>query len=93
MIIGQMSILPKHYYETNDFEKTTMDPPLGSGAYRVVDVDAGRSITYELVEDYWAADLPVKRGVDNFKRIRYDYYRDLTVALEALKAGGCRFQA
>jgi len=94
LIVGQMSILPKHYYADaeRDFSKTTMQPPLGSGAYRIKDVDAGRSITYELVEDYWARDLPVKKGVDNFAVMRYDYYRDLTVALEALKAGDVDFR-
>ncbi len=91
MIVGQMAILPKHYYEEQDFEKTTLDPPLGSGPYRVSSVDAGRSIAYELVDDYWAKDLPVRRGINNFKTMRYDYYRDLTVALEALKAGDVDF--
>ncbi|MBX2823084.1 MAG: extracellular solute-binding protein [Gammaproteobacteria bacterium] len=92
MIIGQMSILPKHYYETQEFDKTTMEPPLGSGPYRVKNVDAGRSITYELVEDYWAKDLPVRVGSENIGILRYDYYRDLTVALEALKAGDVDFR-
>ena len=92
MIVGQMAILPKHYYEEQDFEKTTLDPPLGSGPYRVSSVDAGRSIAYELVDDYWAKDLPVRRGINNFKTMRYDYYRDLTVALEALKAGDVDFR-
>ena len=92
MIVGQMSILPKHYYETNDFDKATMDPPLGSGPYRIKNVDAGRSITYERVEDYWAAELPTRKGSDNFDILRYDYYRDLTVGLEALKAGDVDFR-
>lgn len=92
MIVGQMSILPKHYYETHDFEKTTMDIPLGSGPYRIKSVDAGRSVTYERVDDYWGADLPVRLGSDNFDILRYDYYRDLTVGLEALKAGDVDFR-
>jgi microcin C transport system substrate-binding protein len=87
LIIGQMPILPRHYWERRDFEKTTLDPPLGSGPYRIESVSPGRSITYELVEDYWGKDLPVNRGRNNFGRIRYDYYRDAVVALEAFKAG------
>lgn len=92
MIVGQMSILPKHYYETNDFEKTTMNAPLGSGPYQIKNVDAGRSITYERVEDYWGAKVPSRVGSDNFDILRYDYYRDLTVGLEALKAGDVDFR-
>lgn len=92
LIVGQMSILPKHYYETHDFEKTTMDIPLGSGPYRIKNVDAGRSVTYERVEDYWGANLAVRKGSDNFDILRYDYYRDLTVGLEALKAGDVDFR-
>lgn len=87
LIIGQLQILPKHYWESRDFTKTTLEPPLGSGPYRVESVDPGRSITYRRVEDYWARDLAVNVGRNNFDVIRYDYYRDSTVALEAFKAG------
>ena len=85
-ILGQLTVLPKHYYDTHDFEKTTLEPPLGSGAYRVLELDAGRSITYQRVPDYWAKDLPTNLGRHNFDRIRIDYYLDQTVALEAFKA-------
>ena len=87
LIAGQMSILPKHYWEGCNFEETTLDPPLGSGPYRIAAVEAGRSITYERVDDYWGRDLPVNKGRFNFDRIHFDYYRDQTVAIEALKAG------
>ncbi len=86
LIMGQLPVLPKAYYESRDFAKTTLEPPLGSGPYRVADVDPGRSITYVRVKDYWAADLPVRRGRFNPDRIRIDYYRDPTVAMEAFKA-------
>ena len=86
LIVGELPILSKAYYETHDFEKTTLMSPLGSGPYRVQSVDPGRSITYTRVEDYWGADLPVKRGRHNFDTIRIDYYRDPTVAMEAFKA-------
>ena len=86
LIIGELSIISKAYYTTNDFEKTSLEPPLGSGPYRIESVDPGRSITYARVEDYWGADLPVRRGQDNFDTIRIDYYRDPTVAMEAFKA-------
>jgi microcin C transport system substrate-binding protein len=86
-IVGQMPILSKRYWEGRDFTKTTLETPLGSGPYKVETVDPGRSITYRRVPDYWAADLPVRKGRDNVGEIRYDYYRDGTIALEALKAG------
>jgi microcin C transport system substrate-binding protein len=92
MIMGQLPVLPKHYYENREFDKTTLDPPLGSGPYRVLEFDAGRSITYQRVNDWWAQDLPVNRGRFNVDRIRYDYYRDGTVALEAFKSGNYDFR-
>lgn len=87
LIVGQMPILPKHYWEDRDFAATTLEPPLGSGPYRVRSVDPGRSITYERVADYWGAELPVNRGRYNYDSITYEYYRDANVALEAFKAG------
>jgi microcin C transport system substrate-binding protein len=87
LILGQLSILPKHYWEGREFDKTTLEPPLGSGPYRISNVDAGRAITLERVEDYWGKDLAVIRGHNNFGTIRYDYYRDENVMLEAFKAG------
>jgi microcin C transport system substrate-binding protein len=86
LIMGQLPVLPKHYYETHTFNETTLEPPLGSGPYRVKSVDPGRSITYERVEDYWGQDLPVNKGQNNFDTLRYDYYRDGNIAVEALKA-------
>lgn len=85
-ILGQLVVLPQHYWEGKDFAATTLEPPLGSGPYRIADVDAGRSLTYERVPDYWGADLPVNLGQHNFGSVRYDVYRDDTVAVEALKA-------
>jgi microcin C transport system substrate-binding protein len=87
LILGQLPVLSKRYWSTRDFEKTTLEPPLGSGPYRVESVDPGRSITYRRVPDYWGAPLPVNVGRNNFDTIRVDYYRDFTVALEAFKAG------
>jgi microcin C transport system substrate-binding protein len=86
-ILGQMPVLSKAYWSTRDIEKTTLDPPLGSGPYKIESVDPGRSITYRRVPDYWGADLPVMKGRYNVDVIRYDYYRDATIALEAFKAG------
>jgi microcin C transport system substrate-binding protein len=86
-ILGQMPVLSKAYWSGRDFEKTTLDPPLGSGPYKIESLDPGRSITYRRVADYWAADLPVNKGRYNVDTIRYDYYRDATIALEAFKAG------
>jgi microcin C transport system substrate-binding protein len=86
-ILGQMPVLSKAYWSGRDFERTILDPPLGSGPYKIESVDAGRSITYRRVPDYWAANLPVMRGRYNVDVIHYDYYRDATIALEAFKAG------
>lgn len=92
LIIGQLQILPKHFWEDRDFNKTTLDPLLGSGPYKMAEIDAGRSISYERVDDYWAKDLPVKAGHHNFAVQRYDYYRDTTVAFEAFKSGDIDFR-
>jgi microcin C transport system substrate-binding protein len=86
-ILGEMPVLPKKYWSSRDFEKTTLDPPLGSGPYKIDSLDPGRSITYRRVADYWGANLPVNKGRHNVDVIRYDYYRDGTIALEAFKAG------
>ena len=86
-IIGEMPVLSKAYWSGRDFAATTLDPPLGSGPYKIESLDPGRSITYRRVADYWAADLPVNKGRYNVDVIRYDYYRDTTIALEAFKAG------
>ena len=86
-IVGEMPVLSKKYWQGRDFEKTTLDVPVGSGPYKIETFDTGRSITYRRDPNYWAKDLPVNRGRYNFDVIRYDYYRDQTVALEAFKAG------
>lgn len=92
MIIGQIPILPKHFWENRDFTRPGLELPLGSGPYKVGEVDSGRRITYQRVADYWGADLPVNRGRNNIDRLVYDYYRDATVALEAFKAGRLDFR-
>ncbi|HXC29495.1 MAG TPA: extracellular solute-binding protein [Stellaceae bacterium] len=86
-ILSELPVLPKAYWANRDFEKTTLDAPLGSGPYKIASVDPGKSITYQRAADYWAKDLPVNVGRFNVDSIRYDYYRDATVALEAFKAG------
>jgi microcin C transport system substrate-binding protein len=90
--VGQLPILPKHYWETRDFESTTLEPPLGSGPYRITEFEAGRFVTTERVKDYWGKDLPVNKGQKNFDRIRYDYYHDDTAIRIALKAGKIDFR-
>jgi microcin C transport system substrate-binding protein len=92
LIVGQMPVLPRHFWEGRRFDKTILEPPLGSGPYRIKAFEPGRSITYERVKDYWGADLPVNKGRHNFDIIRYDYYRDTTVALEAFKGGEYHFR-
>ncbi len=85
-IMGQLPVLSKAYFADHDFTKTTLDPPMGSGPYRVKALDPGRSITYQRVADYWGRELAINRGRNNFDLVRYDYYRDQTVALEAFKS-------
>ncbi|MCO8165095.1 extracellular solute-binding protein [Pseudomonas sp. 21LCFQ010] len=87
LIIGQLPVLPKHFWATRDFTKGNLELPLGNGPYKVTQVKAGRSLRFERVKDYWAKDLPVNRGLYNFDVMTVDYYRDPDVALEALKAG------
>lgn len=92
MIVAAMPILSKAYYSKVDFDKTTLESPLGSGAYKVESVEQGKNIVYKRVADYWAKDLPVNRGQYNFDIMRYDMYRDENVTLEALKSGDYDFR-
>lgn len=87
LILGQMPVLSKAYWQDRAFDQTTLEPPLGSGPYRIEKVEPNRSITLVRVPDYWGQNLAVNRGLNNFDRLIYDYYRDSTVALEAFKAG------
>jgi microcin C transport system substrate-binding protein len=91
-VIGQLTVLPKDWWEgtDNDGKKrdigaTTLEPPLGSGTYRIKEFSAGRSIVYERVKDYWGKDINVNVGRDNFDELRFEYFRDATVAIEAFK--------
>jgi microcin C transport system substrate-binding protein len=93
VILGQLNVLPKHWWEGSDangkkrdIAAQTLEPPLGNGAYRIKEFVAGRTVVYERVKDYWGKDLPVNIGRDNFDEIRFEYFRDSTVALEAFKA-------
>jgi microcin C transport system substrate-binding protein len=92
-IVGQLNVLPKHWWEgtdksgrKRDVAATTLEPPLGCGAYNIKEFVSGRSIAYERIKDYWGRALNVNVGRDNFDEIRYEYFRDTTVALEAFKA-------
>jgi len=93
MNVAGLAPLPRHWWASRDISKTTLEPPLGSGPYRMTEVDAGRSLVYERVPDYWAAELPVNVGQNNLDRIRYDYYVDDAVMFEAFKAGKIDFRA
>ncbi|MBF9233687.1 extracellular solute-binding protein [Microvirga alba] len=98
-IMGQLIILPKHWWEgtapdgrKRDVTQTTLEPPLGSGPYRLKSFDAGRSASYERVKDYWGASINVNVGQNNFDEIRLEYYRDATVLLEAFKGDRTDFR-
>jgi microcin C transport system substrate-binding protein len=98
LIVGQLPVLPKHFWEAKgasgeprDLGKSTLEIPLGSGPYRIKEVDAGRTITFERVRDYWAKDLPVSRGQWNFDELKLVYFRDAVAGFEAFKAGELDF--
>lgn len=92
LIVGDMPILPKHWWEGRDFERTTLEPPLASGPYRVAAFEAGRYVVLERVADYWGRSLPVNIGENNFVTKRIEYFRDETVLRQALKAGVLDFR-
>nr|WP_239496102.1 extracellular solute-binding protein [Salinicola peritrichatus] len=87
LILGQLPVLPRHYWQDRDFTKPTLDKLMGSGPYEIAEVDPSRRIVYRRVEDYWGRDLPINRGRYNIDRLVYDYFRDQSVALEAFLAG------
>ena len=93
IVLGQLRVLPRHWWEgtdaagkKRDIGATILEPPLGNAAYRIKEFVAGRRVVYERVKDYWAKDLNVNIGRDNFDEVRYEYFRDPTIALEAFKA-------
>lgn len=90
--VASLSPMPSHYWQHHDVSKTTLTPAPSSGAYRLSKVEAGRSLTYKRVENYWGAELPVNKGRFNFNEIHYDYYRDMHVLFEAFKAGEIDFR-
>ncbi|MBD8514116.1 ABC transporter substrate-binding protein [Photobacterium sp. CAU 1568] len=91
-LVEGMNVLPEHYWQDKKLSEPLNAPPVGSSAYKVTSYQSGQSVTYSRVKDYWAANLPVNVGRHNFDTIRYDYYRDDTVTLEAFKAGEYDFR-
>ena len=87
LIVAQLPILPRHYWEPRDFSSPTLDAHPGSGPYRISEVDPGRRIVYQRDDNYWGKDLPVNVGRYNIDRVVYEYYRDRDIAWEAFKAG------
>ena len=92
IVAGFLPIIPKKFYENLDVTKTFLNIPLGSGPYTIDSLDPGRQIKYKRVEDYWAKDLPVNKGLYNFDTIIYDYYKDSNVLVEAFKVGEYDFR-
>ena len=86
-IVAHLPVLSQKYWEKRNFDSDTLEPPLGNGPYRVAYFEPNRYVIYERVRDYWAKDLPVRRGQFNFDYIRYDYYRDENVAMQAFQSG------
>lgn len=89
--IGDLPVLPEHYWREHDFSQTTFKPPLGSGPYKITSVKPGRNLVFERVKDWWGQDLPVNRGKYNFDTVIVDFYRDKHVAFEAFKVGSFDF--
>lgn len=87
LIMGLMPILPKHYWESRDFEQSTLDPIMGSGPYRFAEIKPGERISYRKNPDYWGKNVPLNRGLWNFDEVRIDYFRDNNSAFEAFKKG------
>lgn len=87
LIIGQLPVFPQHFWEDKDFARSGLTQPMGSGPYQIKSFDAGKRVTYERRKDYWAKDLAVNKGHYNVDEIRYTYFLDDTVALEAFKGG------
>ena len=92
LFVAALPILSRTYYSTRPFDETTLEPPLGSGPYKVGRFEPGRYIEYERVKDWWGADLPVSRGQNNFDLVRYEYYRDRDVAFEGFTGGSYLFR-
>ena len=90
--VAGLPVLSKAYYSKQEFDQTTLEPPLGSGPYLISDFRPGAQITYKRRDDYWGKDLPVNRGTNNFDELRFEYYRDRTAALEGFKAGTYDFR-
>lgn len=88
----QFPIVSKRFYSENPFDSSQLNPPLGSGPYRVGYVSPGATIEYHRVEDYWARDLPVNRGLYHFDRLRIEFYRDRNAAFEAFKKGNVHYR-
>jgi len=84
--VGELPVLSKAFWQGQDFEKSLLEPPLGSGPYRLTSFEPGRRVVFERVKDYWGKDLPVNQGRYNFDQVSFDYYRDLHVAFEAFKS-------
>ena len=92
LIVASLPVFSEKYWSTRDFTASTLEPPLGSGAYKVGRFEQGRFIEFERVADYWAKDLPVNVGTNNFDRVRWEYFRDRQVAFEGFKSGIITFQ-
>ncbi len=92
LTVATLPILSKAYYATRNFEETTLEPPVGSGPYKIGQFKAGTFVRYDRRDDYWAKDLPVNKGRFNFDSLKYEYYRDRTAELTSLKAGNFDFR-
>ena len=93
MLAASSSVFSKRFFSTRDFSESSLEPMLGSGPYVLDEIEVGKRLVYKLNENYWGNYLPINKGRNNFKRIRYEYYADTTAAFEGFKAGEYTFRS
>ena len=93
LVLGELSVLPEHWFKGRDFSEPLLQPPIGSGPYRIADYTMDRGVTYQRDPNWWARDLPTSIGTNNFDTVRIEYYRESAIAMEAFKAGSIDLRA
>ena len=93
MLAASSSVFSKKFFSSRDFAESSLEPMLGSGPYVLDEIEVGKRLVYKLNENYWGKNLPINKGRNNFKKIRYEYYADTTAAFEGFKAGEYTFRS
>ncbi len=93
MLAASSSVFSKKFFSSRDFAESSLEPMLGSGPYVLDEIEVGKRLVYKLNDNYWGKNLPINKGRNNFKKIRYEYYADTTAAFEGFKAGEYTFRS